>query len=62
MFATCGVPEDKFRSICSAVDKLDKVGEKYYFWNSRAFFLSSFEVMKMYLLDGEVGKLSFCSI
>lgn len=25
MFAVCGVPEDKFRSICSAVDKLDKV-------------------------------------
>ena len=26
MFAVCGVPEEKFRSICSAVDKLDKVG------------------------------------
>ena len=25
MFAVCGVPEDKFRTICSAVDKLDKV-------------------------------------
>ena len=25
MFAVCGVPEEKFRSICSAVDKLDKV-------------------------------------
>lgn len=24
IFATCGVPEDKFRSICSSVDKLDK--------------------------------------
>lgn len=24
MFAVCGVPEAKFRSICSAVDKLDK--------------------------------------
>ncbi|XP_035682964.1 histidine--tRNA ligase, cytoplasmic-like isoform X3 [Branchiostoma floridae] len=24
MFAVCGVPEDKFRTICSAVDKLDK--------------------------------------
>jgi len=24
MFACCGVPEDKFRTICSAVDKLDK--------------------------------------
>ena len=24
MFAACGVPEDKFRTICSAVDKLDK--------------------------------------
>ncbi|ELT88203.1 hypothetical protein CAPTEDRAFT_183902 [Capitella teleta] len=28
MFAACGVPEDKFRSICSAVDKLDKT-----FWD-----------------------------
>ncbi len=25
MFAACGVPQDKFREICSAVDKLDKV-------------------------------------
>jgi histidyl-tRNA synthetase len=25
LFESCGVPEDKFRSICSAVDKLDKV-------------------------------------
>ena len=25
MFAACGVPEEKFRTICSAVDKLDKV-------------------------------------
>ncbi len=25
MFAACGVPNDKFRTICSAVDKLDKV-------------------------------------
>ena len=25
MFAACGVPDDKFRTICSAVDKLDKV-------------------------------------
>ncbi|OXU18315.1 hypothetical protein TSAR_016726 [Trichomalopsis sarcophagae] len=24
IFATCGVPQEKFRSICSAVDKLDK--------------------------------------
>lgn len=24
MFAACGVPEDKFRTICSSVDKLDK--------------------------------------
>eukprot|EP00040_Diaphanoeca_grandis_P011157 m.57136 g.57136 ORF g.57136 m.57136 type:complete len:509 (-) comp22337_c0_seq5:4105-5631(-) len=24
MFAVCGVPDDKFRTICSAVDKLDK--------------------------------------
>jgi histidyl-tRNA synthetase len=25
MFEVCGVPEAKFRTICSAVDKLDKV-------------------------------------
>lgn len=25
MFEACGVPLDSFRSICSAVDKLDKV-------------------------------------
>lgn len=25
MFETCGVPADKFRTICSSVDKLDKV-------------------------------------
>lgn len=25
MFAVCGVPKDKFRTICSTVDKLDKV-------------------------------------
>ena len=25
MFEACGVPPEKFRSICSAVDKLDKV-------------------------------------
>lgn len=28
MFEACGVPSDKFRSICSAVDKLDKVSYK----------------------------------
>lgn len=26
MFEACGVSADKFRSICSSVDKLDKVG------------------------------------
>lgn len=25
MFAVCGVPDEKFRTICSTVDKLDKV-------------------------------------
>lgn len=25
MFAVCGVPDSKFRTICSSVDKLDKV-------------------------------------
>lgn len=27
MFEACGVPNDKFRTICSSVDKLDKVRE-----------------------------------
>lgn len=27
MFEACGVPADKFRTICSTVDKLDKVRE-----------------------------------
>lgn len=34
MFAACGVPDSKFRTICSAVDKLDKV-----FWNTEASLL-----------------------
>lgn len=25
LFKVCGVPEEKFKSICSTVDKLDKV-------------------------------------
>lgn len=25
LFEVCGVPKDKFKSICSTVDKLDKV-------------------------------------
>ena len=29
MFEACGVPPEKFRSICSAVDKLDKVVVHY---------------------------------
>lgn len=28
IFAACGVSNEKFRSICSAVDKLDKVSAK----------------------------------
>lgn len=28
MFEACGVPTDKFRTICSTVDKLDKVKKK----------------------------------
>lgn len=31
IFAACGVPDEKFRSICSAVDKLDKVS-RILFW------------------------------
>ena len=27
MFEACGVPQDNFRAICSAVDKLDKVSD-----------------------------------
>ena len=32
MFASCGVPEDKFRTICSSVDKLDKVRPREVFF------------------------------
>lgn len=28
MFEACGVPTEKFRTICSSVDKLDKVKKK----------------------------------
>lgn len=28
MFAMCGVPDEKFRTICSTVDKLDKVRDQ----------------------------------
>ena len=33
IFAACGVPPEKFRPVCSAVDKLDKVtsNEVYFF-------------------------------
>lgn len=27
IFIACGVPADKFRAICAAVDKLDKVSD-----------------------------------
>lgn len=30
MFEACGVPVDKFRTICSTVDKLDKVKNHSY--------------------------------
>lgn len=29
IFESCGVPNDKFRTICSSVDKLDKVLKFY---------------------------------
>lgn len=38
MFAVCGVPDDKFRTICSTVDKLDKV------WRLTAVHILSFSV------------------
>lgn len=31
MFEACGVPVEKFRTICSTVDKLDKVNIEYIF-------------------------------
>lgn len=34
MFAVCGVPESKFRAICSSIDKLDKVTKKTHFSRS----------------------------
>lgn len=38
MFAVCGVPDDKFRTICSTVDKLDKV------WRCTAVHLLCFSL------------------
>ena len=38
LFAACGVPQDKFRTICSAVDKLDKV-------NNLIIVLSHYELI-----------------
>lgn len=35
MFEACGVPADKFRSICSAVDKLDKVIVTDKYWKKK---------------------------
>lgn len=37
MFEACGVPTDLFRTICSAVDKLDKVNKFEYFNNSAKY-------------------------
>lgn len=42
MFEACGVPTDKFRSICSAVDKLDKV--RFYTFHNNIF------INKIYLI------------
>jgi histidyl-tRNA synthetase len=30
LFEACGVPADKFRTICSSVDKLDKVSYQHF--------------------------------
>lgn len=30
VFEVCGVPRDKFKTICSSVDKLDKVNNNIY--------------------------------
>ena len=39
MFEACGVPPEKFRSICSAVDKLDKVHSTLYVYTMCVYFL-----------------------
>lgn len=39
MFAVCGVPESKFRTICTSMDKLDKVTKKTYFKQTLSGFL-----------------------
>lgn len=41
MFAVCGVPDSKFRTICSSVDKLDKV------WTGAPGFWSSCESVQV---------------
>ena len=35
IFAVCGVPADKIRTISSAVDKLDKVNSSHFTVNKR---------------------------
>lgn len=37
MFAACGVPAEKFRAICSAVDKLDKASKVCHFMREQCF-------------------------
>lgn len=57
IFEVCGVPEDKFRTICSAVDKLDKVScffayttkkkkKKFVFVSDSFFFFFWFTQLK----------------
>ena len=44
MFEACGVPPEKFRSICSAVDKLDKVCTHYTARDEVGYSVSCFHV------------------
>ena len=35
MFAACGIPQEKFRAACSAVDKLDKVNFQIFCFSTK---------------------------
>lgn len=46
MFEACGVPQDKFRCICSAVDKLDKV---FFFYKNKICIIGFTGCLILYL-------------
>lgn len=49
MFEACGVPADKFRCICSAVDKLDKVSNKRNLINLKLIYKKKISLLGLML-------------